>query len=128
MNSSSLTMELAEMQHPIRYFPPGVLDIVDIQIGDHLYRVQKSKLSEKSEFLRMTFMARTEEKLKDIKIQEKFVRCIIKYINTYCVDEDDINGDYLGLFSAAHKLGFKDLAIFCEQVLLNTMNIKLIDV
>lgn len=75
----------------------------------------------------MTFMARTEEKLKDLKIDDKFVRCILQYIHTNRVENEDINGDYLGLFSAAHKLGFKELAIFCEQMLLNTMNIKLID-
>lgn len=118
-------MELTEMQHTIRYLPS---DVTDIQIGDHLYRVKKSKLSEKSEFFRMTFHSRSEEKLKELKIEEKFVKCILQYIHTNRVSNDDIKGDYLGLYSAAHKLGFKDLTIFCEQMLLNTMNIKLIDV
>lgn len=115
------------MQHTIRYLPEGGSDTVDIQIGAHLYRVQKSKLSEKSEFFRMTFISRTEDKLKDLRIEEKFVRCILQYSYTNRVDNEAINGDYLGLFSAAHKLGFHQLAIFCEQMLLNTMNIKLID-
>lgn len=117
------------MNFDFRHNPPNSLDlIVDLQIGDHLYRINKKLLAEKSDFFKLIFSTRTEETLKDIKIEERFMRCILKYIHANIVETDEIEGDYLGLYSAAFKLGFKDLTVYCEQMLLNTVNIRLIDV